>query len=191
MEAGMSGVATKPLTIAEFDKLDLPADRKWELHNGELVEMAFPALIHKRLQRRFSHLLERLFPDCDVLEEYPFQIEETNDKRSADVGMTTKERGQAALVKGVLVGAPELVVEVLSPSNTVPELKRLRRLCFEHGTLIFLTLDPDDNTVEVHLTASKPDYVLGIEDTLQLALFGEQKAIPVAEIFRVITLTEG
>jgi len=186
----MSGIATKPMTIAEFDKLDLPNDRKWELHNGELVEMAFPAVIHKRLQRRSSNLLELAYPAADVLEEYPYQIEETNDKRSADVGMTTKERGRAANEKGALVGAPELVVEVLSPSNTVPELKRLRRLCFAHGTLVFLTLDPDDNTVEVHLTPGKPDCVLGIQDTLQLALFGEQKTIPVAAIFRGITLAE-
>jgi Uma2 family endonuclease len=183
----MGGIATKPLTIAEFDKLDLPADRKWELHNGELVEMSFPAIVHKCLQQRTSDLLRQAFPDAHVLEEYPFQIEETNDKRSADVGMTTKERRRAALAKGVLVGAPELVVEVLSPSNTVEELKRLRRLCFAHGTLVFLTLDPDDNTVEVHLTADRQDCVLGVADTLQLALFGEQKTIAVAEIFRGIT----
>lgn len=190
MKAGMSGIATKPLTIAEFDKLELPADRKWELHNGELVEMSFPAVIHKCLQQRTSDLLRQAFPDAHVLEEYPYQIEETNDKRSADVGMTTRERGRAALLKGVLVGAQELVVEVLSPSNTVEELKRLRRLCFAHGTLIFLTLDPDDNTVEMHSTPSKPDSVLGVEDTLLLALFGDQKTIPVAEIFRGITIAE-
>lgn len=183
----MGSVATKPMTIAEFDKLYLPNDRKWELHNGELAEMAFPAVIHKRLQRRSAHLLEQAFPDSDVLEEYPFQVEETNDKRSADVGLTTKERGRAASVKGVLDGAPELVVEVLSPSNSAQELKRLQRLCFEHGTLLFLTLDPDDNTVEVRLTAGKPAAVLGVEDTLQISLFGEEKTIPVAAIFRGIT----
>jgi len=186
----MSGIATKPMTIAEFDKLDLPNDRKWELHNGELVEMAFPAIVHKCLQQRSSDLLRQAFPGAHVLEEYPFEIEETNDKRSADVGMTTKERWRAALKKGVLVGPPELVVEVLSPSNTVPDLKRLRRLCFEHGTIVFLTLDPDDNTVEVHLAPGKPDCVLGVQDALQLALFGEQKTIPVVEIFRGITLPE-
>ena len=37
---------------------------------------------------------------------------------------------------------PELVVEVLLPSNTVEEWKRLRRLCFAHGTLILLTPGP-------------------------------------------------
>jgi Uma2 family endonuclease len=184
----MGSVSTKPISIAEFDKLDLPNDWKWEWHNGELVEMAFPAVVHKRFQQRTSDLLRQAFPDGDVLEEYPFQIEETNDKRSADVGMTTKERGRAALMKGVLVGSPELVVEVLSPSNTVEELKRLRRLCFEHGTIVFLTLDSNDDTVEAHLTASKPDCVLGVEDTLHLSLFGERKAIPVVDIFRGITL---
>ena len=80
-----------------------------------------------------------------------------------------------------------MVVEVLSPSNTVEELKPLQLLCFAHGTLIFLTLDPDDNMVEMHSTPSKPGGVLGIGNTLLLALFGYQKTIPVAEIFRGIT----
>jgi Uma2 family endonuclease len=186
----MPAVSTKPVTIAEFDKLDLPEDRKWELHNGEVVEMSFPHLIHKLLQQRISDLLEEAFPKAAVLEGYPFQIEETNDKRSADVGLTSQERLRSSLETGALIGAPEVVVEVLSPSNSLVKLKQDRRLCFNYGTLVYLIVDSSDNTIEVYLNPDKADSVLQARDNLELSLFGERKTIPVARIFAGITLPE-
>jgi Uma2 family endonuclease len=58
----MGAVSTHPITIEEFGKLDLPKDRRWELHNGELVEVSFASVIHKHLQRQLSNLLERGVP---------------------------------------------------------------------------------------------------------------------------------
>ncbi len=186
----MGAVSTRPITIEEFDKLDLPKDRDWELHNGEIVEVSLASWIHKWLQQRVCLLLQQAFVDAVALNECPFQIESTNDKRSADVGVTTKERAQQAAKDRILNGAPELVAEVVSPSNTVLDLKQYRRLCFAHGTKIFLTLYPDDNTIEVHLEAEKPDCVLKVGDTLRLSLFGTQAEIPVTTIFSGITLPE-
>jgi Uma2 family endonuclease len=42
-----------------------------------------------------------------------------------------------------------VVEEVLSPSNSAAQLRRDRRVYFEHGALIFLVVDPDDSTIEV------------------------------------------
>ncbi len=186
----MGAVSTRPITIEEFDKLDLPKDRDWELQNGEIIEVSFASWIHNELQHRVRDLLIQVFPLAIVMIELGFQIESTNDKRRADVGTTSKERRQRAATDRILYGAPELVVEVLSPSNTVLELKQYQRLCFQHGTRIFLTLDPVDNTVEVHLEGGKAGSVLRVGDTLQLSLFGTEAAIPVAAIFTGITLPE-
>lgn len=183
----MGAVTSKPLTIAEFDKLDLPEDRHWELHNGELVEVPFPTLVHKHLQQRITDLLRSLFPTHDVLEEYPFQIEASKEKRSADVGLTTRERLQASLKSGILIGSPELVVEVLSPSNGILELKGYRRLCLEHGTLAFWIVDPEDNTVEVHLKDGRSGQVYEAGQEVPVALFGAQKIIAVTAVFSGIT----
>ena len=186
----MGAISTRPITIAEFDKLDLPPNRKWELRNGEIVEMPFPSWIHKRLQQRIADLFRQAFPGAVLLEEMPFQIEATNDERGADVGITTKEREEETRRTRILNGDPELVVEVLSPSNNIPDLKKYRRLCFEHGTEVFLTVDSDDNTIEVHLRPGKQSTMLGIDDTLQFSLFDTQASIPVRAIFAGITLPE-
>jgi Uma2 family endonuclease len=186
----MGTTSTRPITIEEFDKLDLPRDRNWELRNGEVVEVSFPSWVHKLLQRRVARLLNQAFPDVEVLEEMPLQVEATNDKRSADVGVTTRNRSQTAIAARALIGAPELVAEVVSPSNSATELKQYRRLCFANGTKVFLLVDPEDNTVEVYLESGKADSVLRPGDTLRLSLFGIQAAIPVASIFAGITLPE-
>lgn len=138
----MGPTSTRPITIEEFDKLDLPRSHNWELRNGEVVELSFPSWVHKLLQRRIARLLNQAFPGVEVLEEMPLQVEATNDKRSADVGATTQERSQTAAAAKALVGAPELVAEVISPSNTASELKQYRRVCFANGTTIFLLVDP-------------------------------------------------
>jgi Uma2 family endonuclease len=190
MKGAMSTIATKPLTIEEFDKLDLPEDRNWELRNGELVEVTFPLLIHRYLQGRIFELFRGAFPDALVLPEYSFEIPETNDKRSADVGVTSRERGEQALKKGILVGSPEIVVEVLSPSNSMTQLRRDRRVYFEHGTLLFLVVDPDDSTIEVYVKGEKSALTLGLDDTLEISVFGERKTIPVRAIFAGITVPE-
>ena len=186
----MRALLTTPVTVEEFEKLVLPEDRIWELRAGEIVEVLFPNVTHRLLQNRILHLFEQTFPSAQVLIEYPFQIEETNDKRSADVAVTTRERTLEAVKRGVLLGAPELEVEVLSPSNTVQDMKQYRKLCFRYGTQIFLTVDEEDNTIEVHLQADRADRVLRIGDMLELSLFGDKKAIPVKAIFSGITYTE-
>jgi Uma2 family endonuclease len=188
MRVAVSTIATKPLTIEEFDKLDLPEDRNWELRNGELVEVTFPLLIHRYLQLRIAYLFLQAFPNAHVLVEYSFQIPETNDKRSADVGMTSRERGEQALKKGILLGSPEIVVEVLSPSNSMAQLRRDRRVFFEHGTLLFLIVDPEDSTIEVYVKGEKSAATLSVDDTVEISVFSERKTIPVREVFAGITV---
>jgi Uma2 family endonuclease len=50
-------------------------------------------------------------------------------------------------------GAPEIVIEVLSPSNTVTEMLDKEKLCLENGCLEFWLVDPERRQVKV----STPD----------------------------------
>jgi Uma2 family endonuclease len=185
MKVIMSTATTQPLTAAEFDRLDLPQDRNWELHDGEVVEVSLPLIVHRLIQKRVMTLLDPLFPLADVLMEYPFQVGD-HDKRSADVAVVSQDRAKAARQQGILTGAPDMVVEVLSPSNSVMELKRYRRLCLNHGTALFLVIDPEDKTVEVFIQGAKAA-TYTIEDSLPVVLLDVSSAILVAQIFQGIT----
>jgi Uma2 family endonuclease len=170
--------------IEQFLTLELPEDREWELHDGEIVDTGAPSIDHRQIQLTISDLFRSLFPNAQILIELPFQI--GNSYRSADVGITSKER--RAKAKKLLDGAPELVVEVLSPSNTELALSKYRRLCFANGTRIFLLVDPDERVVQVWSrresearTLSVGDFAVG--EQMAFELFGTTVTLKVEEIF--------
>jgi len=183
----MATTTARLLTIAEFDKLDLPEDRDWELHEGELVEMTFPIIDHRMLQQRLLKIFEPLFPAHHVMMEYPFQLKEINDKRSADVAVVERGRAQTAKQQGILNGTPDMLIEVLSTSNSASEMRRYRRLCFRHDTLIFVMVDLKDNTVEVFLK-DRTSAVYEPGGAVPIALLGVEATVAVNEIFAGITL---
>ena len=88
------------------------------------------------------------------------------------------ERRQASL-DGYIIGSPEIVVEVLSPSNTASELYEKEKICIQNGCLEFWVVDP--KTREVRVTTSNGTvhyYAPGDQIPLY---FGA--SIPVASIF--------
>lgn len=175
----MSTAITTPVSVEQFMNLDLPEGREWELHDGEIVDMGEPTLNHRELQRRIFLILTRLFPNAEVLIEFPFQC--GNSFRSADVGMTST--GRRAKAEKILEGAPDLVVEVLSPSNTVTALKEYRRLCFVNGAQVFLTVDSDDRTVEVQVKDDRGRRTFDAGEQISLELFGQTVTLAIDDIF--------
>lgn len=49
-----------------------------------------------------------------------------------------------------LIGAPDIVVEVLSPSNTASEMFEKRILCMDNGCREFWVVDPAKNLIEIY-----------------------------------------
>ena len=173
---------TAPMTIEQFDQAGFPEN--YELHGGVPVEMSVARAAHRIIQTQILHRFERVFPDAWVQFEMPFQIGVTNDERSADLGVTSLDRQQAALAgNGMLKGAPEIVVEVLSPSNSALELKAYQTLCFGHGTQIFLTVDPSENTVAVRRKGSRSEETWGKSEEFILEIWGESHTFPVRDFF--------
>jgi Uma2 family endonuclease len=88
-------------------------------------------------------------------------------------------------VDGFLKGAPDLAVEVLSPSNTVPAMKKKALEYFESGSRLVWIVGPEDRTV----TVLRPD---GSEGVLTGAdsLDGEDVvpgfSVVVSELFKVL-----
>ncbi len=71
----------------------------------------------------------------------------------ADVAAVPRERHQKALSERYFEGVPELVIEELSPSNSVREMRERKKICLENGAKEFWIVDDEDHDVEV----STPD----------------------------------
>ena len=149
----MATTTTKLMTFAEFEQLpNTPEGFPYELRHGELIKVAPPKIEHSRVQWQLRRLLESAAGDLGVVTtEIGFRALAEHEYRIADVAFVSKARWDSA--KGYLFGAPEMVIEILSPSNTLSEMLDREKLCLENGCQEFWLVDMERRQVKV----STPD----------------------------------
>jgi Uma2 family endonuclease len=149
----MGATTTQLMTFEEFEKLPDEVCRNSELRHGELVEMPPPVRDHVLLQQ---HTVALLVGRCGgayrVGMEVPFRPRSEYEFYRADVACASAERWMKSGPKG-FEGSPELVIEILSPSNTVAEMNDRRKLFLETGCLQFWSVDYKLRLIDV----STPD----------------------------------
>ena len=169
------------ITVAQYRQLPENDGAVYELHHGEVVVLSHPKPWHWRFQRRLVELLESLLPQFVVGMEFAFRAIPEFDLRAADVAALTRDRYDAMDPDVDLFGAPELVIEVTSASNTKRDLQDYAALCLANGCLQFWVLDRNAKSVTVvHRDGSRQTF--GVGETLSLAAFGGD-SLSVAEIF--------
>lgn len=85
--------------------------------------------------------------------------------RGADVAFVSQQRWDATNNDDNLHGSPELVIEVLSPSNTRAEIQEKAALCLSTGAREFWVVDPIRRTVTVTAPVGRPVvYSLAVSD---------------------------
>jgi Uma2 family endonuclease len=176
----MATITTRPMTFEEFTRLPEPQGLRYELHHGELVEMPPPQMPHSRARRRLRALLETALPGIVVEPEIGFVVSEA-EYRIADILCVTQARWDARTSDEWLHGAPELAIEILSPSNSAIEIRDKRKLCLANGSVEFWLVDPSQRDVEV-CTRDGRSMTYGAGQQIPL-FFVEGSTIPVDAIF--------
>jgi len=129
------------MTVEQFQALPERGDVLEEIHWGQLVTLSRPRPWHVKLQVRLAQLLQPVAGGRGyVLNELPFRAVAEYDLRAADVAFISKARWDAADERD-LEGAPELVIEILSPSNTKLQLREYVALCLANGCEEFWAID--------------------------------------------------
>lgn len=122
------------MTVEQFRQLPEPGPFYRELHQGELVQVTRPKMKHARIQRRLRELLGAVLEDGIVETELAFRALREYELRVADVAYVSHARWDRAEDDDNLHGAPDIAIEVLSPSNTVSEINEKAALCLENGS---------------------------------------------------------
>ena len=102
---------------------------------GNIVMSPPPRSRHAEYQGRIAALLHEKMAGGLMLPECPIQTEE--GVKAADVAWVSHGRRASRPDDPVYLIAPEICVEVLSPSNAEGELQERRRLFFEKGASEF------------------------------------------------------
>ncbi|MEJ7608127.1 MAG: Uma2 family endonuclease [Bryobacteraceae bacterium] len=174
--------ATGLMTVEEYRALPNPENGNvYELHQGVLVEVCRPKEGHSKLQHRLHELLQSAGHGIGVSRlEFAFRAQPEFELRAADVGFVSRERYRQIHDDDNLRGAPELVVEILSPSNTKTELDEKEELCLTNGCVEFWVINPKRRTIEVTVEGQVHRYKEG--DFIDfVAIPG--KSIQVSDVF--------
>jgi len=176
-------VTTGLMTVGDFSKLPKDSGPVYhELRHGEVVSVTRPKLKHAILRAGLRRIFEELAePGSYVETEVAFRPKPEYELRVADVAYLSKERFERTDMDDYIQGAPDLVIEVLSPSNTVYEINEKEAICLENGCKEFWVLDPALPQIKV----STPDgravtYKVGQQ--IPLPLFGN-KTLEADEVF--------
>src|SRR5581483_5493912 len=106
------------ISVEEFRHMP-KGEYLYELHHGEVVPLTRPRARHWKLQMRLARLLEpKLRAFGEVATEVPYRPFPEFELRAADVAAISRARFDTIDPDDNLHGAPELVIEVKSPSNT-------------------------------------------------------------------------
>jgi Uma2 family endonuclease len=140
--------------------------KRREIIGGELHTMPSPNPKHQDIVGNFfveiklflrAHPLGRVFvAPLDVI----FHID---DVIIPDVMFVSKERQDLISRRGV-EGAPDLVIEVISPSSVKRDLEVKRKLCQREGVVVYIAVDPDRE--QVYGWDGDKSFVLGKGETL-------------------------
>ena len=113
----------KLLTYDDYARLTPPDSGNYELHNGKIIYMPSPFYTHQNISMILSAALyfhvknNKLGQVCTA----PLDVKLTeNDTVQPDILFIKKER--ESIIDGIIKGAPDLVVEILSPSNDAKEM---------------------------------------------------------------------
>jgi len=168
------------MTVEEFLKLPPAKEGHYELHRGEVILVPPAKRGLQRGQARIHNALFRLAGEKgEVGTEYAFQPTPDYNVWEADVAFVRAEREKAVGDDEYLLGAPDLVVEVLSPSNTADEMNDRMAICLENGCLSFWVVDQKRKRLSV--TEGNVTRHYGISDSFHCGVL--DATIQVREIF--------
>ncbi len=145
----MASTPTKLMTFEEFEQLPWPDSARYELRHGELICLPPAKYGHMKVQEILRRLLDEAAAGAGIVYiEFGFRPRNEREYRIADVAFATNERLAPTNDEGYFEGAPDLVVEVLSPSNTRVNVADKKAICLENGCREFWVVDLQRRQIE-------------------------------------------
>ena len=135
------------------DLLAMPDDgRRYEIHGGELVVMSSPLLRHQiAVMAIFTRLNDYRLTAGGLAVAAPFDIVfDEYDVVQPDVVFFRAERLHLLRLDAVTRAAPDIAVEVLSPSTASIDRGRKMRMFARYGVPECWLVDPVRLEIEVH-----------------------------------------
>jgi len=133
------------------DYLQLSDDRRYEIIDGDLFMVPFPNESHQHvLAYTFNCLFNYVRKNMlGYVYCAPFDILfSEEDVVQPDIIFVSSENAKV-ITKDNIKGAPDLLVEILSPSTSKRDMGIMKKLYARHGVREYWIVDPKNEMVEV------------------------------------------
>jgi len=138
------------------DYLEWEGPERYELFNGEAFMMASPSVTHQALQAGLIAMLDNWLQgkSCKVFGS-PLDVRLFPKKDNSDNIIVQPDLlvvcDQKKLGKKSIDGPPDLVIEIMSPSNSHSELFRKFHYYLKAGVREYWVINPELKKVSVHV----------------------------------------
>ena len=145
---------TQPVVKFTYeDYRTAPADKRYELLDGDLIMVPAPNVKHQKVLLRLAHKLGQFILDHELGELLPAPCDvvlSDNDVVQPDLLFVSREREHLLSGGENVRGAPDLAIEILSPATADRDRGYKRELYGRHGVTEYWLVDPIAETVSIH-----------------------------------------
>lgn len=131
----------------------LPEGAPYQLIGGKLVMTPSPTTYHQAISMRLGGWIFAFITAKNLGMVFSAPIDvyfEEKETYQPDIVFVAKDRFQI-IEPARINGAPDLVIEILSPSTAYYDLKKKARTYAAHGVKEYWIVDPEDKSVEVYV----------------------------------------
>lgn len=175
-------------SVEDYKNLAESETERYELLGGELLMTPSPTWKHQAVLLRLANRLQTFVEEHRLghVAVSPLDVVlSEHNVAQPDILFISQERADIIDEDGDVRGAPDLVIEILSPSTIERDRTTKRTLYARYGVREYWLVDLNDETVDVlSLTESGYERLgeLGRSDALTSALLDELE-IPLDEVF--------
>jgi Uma2 family endonuclease len=160
----MSGVKAAKARVSFADLEQWPEDgRRYELYDGEVYVVPSPLPLHQVVSANLHLVLTKYVREHGGVVLYaPLDIVLTEyDVVQPDLLLFMPERQRLIHLRKVTRDAPDLAIEILSPSTASNDRGRKMKLLAQHGVQEYWLVDPDAIRVEVYALSGDQFLIAG------------------------------
>jgi Uma2 family endonuclease len=147
----MTALPAEKLHYTYEDYLQIEDEKRYEVHEGELMMVPVPLTIHQRISKKLLVKISNYVDDKNLGEVFdaPTDVVLAEDVVvQPDILFISKDRTDIIGERAVM-GAPDLIVEILSPSSTFSDAVRKKELYQRYGVREYWLVFPEEKAIEV------------------------------------------
>ena len=149
----------KKCTYEDYAKL--PEGAPYQLINGELIMTPAPTPYHQKISSKLGYFLRDFVFKKDLGEVFDAPIDvyfEETETYQPDIIFISKER--LNIIKETKIeGAPDLIIEILSPATAYYDLRKKFKIYEKHGVKEYWIVDPEEKSIEIYIN-EKQKFIL-------------------------------